>query len=828
MITLNHHKQQLGFRLLFFLLLAGAFINLWSVAVYGAEAGEEILKLLQKYEIDSQTSIMADGIRLCGYALIKGIGAMVDGLYSGISEIYGLLSFGTSSQLLSLVDRYEVLYKSLFIIAIVFFGIYLLCGKGGGQLNTVNCIIIIGMVIVSMPLFTQTMTKLTINATNYVQGQWVDSGNKQVKSIASSILADNIVDLVKVDNNISETTVKGLKKNKGFSDLTVGTDKWRYIDINRPLDPDKEDLTGDFWEKKLEEKDGKTELEEFNGLFDFVDTYYYRYQVVSWLNIFGLLLAVVIVLFFACVKCARIIIEVAMGMVYMPFIAVTDIAAGQRIKEAVKHFITLFFVLFLCIAILGVYFAGFTFINGAKVGSFTKLLMHIALAWAIIDGPSILERILGIDTGMRSGWQVIMGARAAGGMAAAGSKMAGHTAATAAGVGTKAASMAARMAVGKEGMKKAAAMKDAAKKKAGDAGQKVTGGMGMAGAVKHAAGAAKGKVTAKGAASMELGQQKGKQDQTGITANLQMDQAAKSDNANTAAQEMAKDAAQMAGTQDSTKRNTSDINGQQPAATQGSQVKGSHMAAGVATAAMASKTMQNKTAGKGSRAAVKASSMPQLSKGIKPATGSMANKTVRPGKPGVQAVSQTKRSAVASGMPQLSKGAKPTAGSSQNKTVKQGKSGVQAVSQTKRSAVAAMQTKADQVPVLDGKQMERGSEAGTSAGAGGIASAIRRQAQRSAGAAGSIPAYEPQSRPQTPSRSPELSKNTKKEPAAKNISTKTGGSAKSISRPTSSRPKGVNKGSKVEPSTGSAKAITKGGGKGAPTLDGKPMKKERK
>ena len=39
----------------------------------------------------------------------------------------------------------------------------------------------------------------------------------------------------------------------------------------------------------------------------------------------------------------------------------------------------------------------------------TKFILLIASSVAVIDGPNIIERILGIDSGVKSGWSMIAG-----------------------------------------------------------------------------------------------------------------------------------------------------------------------------------------------------------------------------------------------------------------------------------------------------------------------------------------------------------------------------------------------------------------------------------
>ena len=246
-----------------------------------------------------------------------------------------------------------------------------------------------------------------------------------------------------------------------------------------------------------------------DSFFDILKDYYYRYSINWWTIIFSLI-AMVITLLFTCFKSGRIVIEVAMHSVIAPFVAVTDLASGQRIKELIKSFIALFAVLFLIACLLGIYFMGVQYLASqhakGNIGNFTYVIMQLVLALAIIDGPNVIERIIGIDAGIKSGYQTIIGglaiARGAKGMGSAARDAAVgnpiqrsmNTGADGkrhfggiAGVGRKVASGIGKASIGQEGLKDIKAKKDGTlngiKSKAND----VTDGYGAAGAVKHGA-----------------------------------------------------------------------------------------------------------------------------------------------------------------------------------------------------------------------------------------------------------------------------------------------------------------------------------------------------
>ncbi len=153
----------------------------------------------------------------------------------------------------------------------------------------------------------------------------------------------------------------------------------------------------------------------FFGLFN---DKYYRYSV-NWWTVIITLAVSCIALFFMSLKVARIIWEIAAHQLIGPFIAVTDLASGQRMKEFLKK---------PCITVCGAFYDNAdvrtlllryvihsSFSAGSQgVNAVAKIIMQMALAWMMIDGANIIERVTGVDAGLKSGYQAVIGALAAG------------------------------------------------------------------------------------------------------------------------------------------------------------------------------------------------------------------------------------------------------------------------------------------------------------------------------------------------------------------------------------------------------------------------------
>lgn len=433
---------------------------------------KNVLKSCKVNEVDSVSDFATNTFRSIGFAMVKFMANIGDALYKGLFDIFNAVTFSYGSEIVGLVNRYSALYKAFFLVALCIFGVKLIMGKHE-QLNTVNCIIIMILILSAMPLMMQKVGKLTITSSEFVAAQWNTTGNSNmVNSVAGRAIENHIVDLKKVDeyltkNPKAQSIPAEARKGKDYNYLDGN--EWKYIDINAYMDYENDNLQHkSIWENRIEPSDdGKSgfALESMSGWTKYTSNYYYRYQITSWFSIFVILGTMTILMFFIIIRAAKIVIDLAVSMIYTPFIAVTDLSTGQRIKAVIKDIIAHFAALFILSAIMGVFFVAYSYIEHSSMGTFPKLAMYIALVWAIIDGPNIIERIMGVDVGYGGVWKAVLGAKAAADVGKGVGKVSKDVASTAAGAAAKGGKAAGNIFFGKERINNA---KDTVKNTAGD------------------------------------------------------------------------------------------------------------------------------------------------------------------------------------------------------------------------------------------------------------------------------------------------------------------------------------------------------------------------
>lgn len=465
----------------------------------------DVLKTLREWaEAMHIKSIVMDVFRDIGWFFIKIMATLCDEVNKAVEQIYNLLGFAKYGPFQKFVDDLYPIVVILLVLSIMLLGYYLIVKRADAQLSIFQNIVLIILVLTIMPVFTTKMATLTTTSSDYARHEYM-KGN----SAAFRIIDNNIVDMLYVDsltgaNSFSKyslvETANGEKTNKIGSMAKV-----RTLDITAYMNYDEDALVHEeLWKSRLtEDSKGKYTTGEMDqSWLDVFHDYYYRYHV-NWWTVILSLLAMTLTLLFTCFRAGRLVIEVAMHTVIGPFIAVTDLASGQRIKEFIKSFIGLFAVLFLISCLLGVYFLGMQFLSSqhskGNINDFVYVLMQIALCLAVIDGPNVIERIIGIDAGIKSGYQTLIGglaiARGTRGAAegvtsaavGSASKRANGELGGIAGAVKRTGKGLTRVTIGRKGEDALNQKKDGVKEAVRGGIDRATGGYGVAGAVKNAA-----------------------------------------------------------------------------------------------------------------------------------------------------------------------------------------------------------------------------------------------------------------------------------------------------------------------------------------------------
>ncbi|MGG3674915.1 pLS20_p028 family conjugation system transmembrane protein, partial [Bacillus nitratireducens] len=371
---------------------------------------EEILKVLESFSDYLQVGDIVNYVlRWLGWFLIVGLSLVVDALEGVTDAILGIKGFFNSPEVQNFVDMLYPLFVVLLAISFLYIGYMFIMNK---QMNRSQIIINIFVTLSVLCLLSTGMTKVdkfTDDAIAVVKSE-------QKGSLSDEIIKKNITDIAVIDEN------KWKKKEDMNPKNHIPEKNIRQIDITEKIDSDFEfakdkKLSDDGQEilknKRVMDGLGTASLAELkDGWFDFFPEKYYRWHWNFW-NIFFTLLITGATLLLVSIKLARLFYELAFNYLLANILAPADVANGQKLKAVLSNILNIFVATIMIFLSLKLYIMGTAFLHD-KLNGVPYLIALAAFSMAVLDGPAVVERLFGIDIGLKSSWGMLAGGFALG------------------------------------------------------------------------------------------------------------------------------------------------------------------------------------------------------------------------------------------------------------------------------------------------------------------------------------------------------------------------------------------------------------------------------
>lgn len=138
------------------------------------------------------------------------------------------------------------------------------------------------------------------------------------------------------------------------------------------------------------------------------DSLYY-YHIDFWSTLV-LMIAVTICLIFSGIKIATTLFEIMFSQLITPFIIATDLNGSGRAKKAIQNMLLSNIILMIVVILLRIYIAVIWGVKSSDYGDNFAVMLIVIIAGAkfVIDGPEILTKLFGIDAGVKSGAATMM------------------------------------------------------------------------------------------------------------------------------------------------------------------------------------------------------------------------------------------------------------------------------------------------------------------------------------------------------------------------------------------------------------------------------------
>lgn len=146
----------------------------------------------------------------------------------------------------------------------------------------------------------------------------------------------------------------------------------------------------------------------------FFNDFPFRYKI-EWGTLLIELVSSFIVLFLTSYKIARIMYEIIIDQFLAVFFGAADLSTGQKTREILKSIFGLVLSLFFAVVMVELYFSisdsvsRITFIanDGTNNNHWMQAIASFFIAIAAVKGPSVLEKVLGIEGGLSGAWRDI-------------------------------------------------------------------------------------------------------------------------------------------------------------------------------------------------------------------------------------------------------------------------------------------------------------------------------------------------------------------------------------------------------------------------------------
>ena len=335
-------------------------------------------------------------IRWVGWNLITLLAKLVNGIEKTANKVYTLNGFFNSSEVNQLIERYEPIVWTILAISIGILGFKIIFNRQQNRNELPSNILFSILVVVLLSTF---MTKMN-NITKFA----IDTLNKPNQSITDTLVKESLYDIYYLDDN--DFDLEG-EKNK------ISANSIYNIDINEALES-KEVKDSDLFKKKIVfNENGDRKLVKLEKGWFSIDEMYYRYNI-DFIPVIISLGAIGIAFVCIMLKVIRLLFELAFNKFFVTLLAFTDISDGKKLKEMVKHIISIFVVIFITAVLTNMYMLYNSWLtkslvsNGLGDNGVLKILFIVGGAIAVVDGPNLVERILGIDAGLKSSWGTLM------------------------------------------------------------------------------------------------------------------------------------------------------------------------------------------------------------------------------------------------------------------------------------------------------------------------------------------------------------------------------------------------------------------------------------
>lgn len=403
-----------------------ASADFWGLFEKTNDEAKAILVLYEDYLV--QGNVIYFMLRWLGWLLILILERGVSIFSQANIDILNLGNFAEASSFADILKQLEGLKELFLLFALVLLFFLMMMGKKVEFSQAMSNLMTSMIIVMALPFFVTTMLSLATDV-----GTGLNRGTDDV-GIGQKTVLDNTADLtVFAENNwIDPDKIK--KKNE--------LPNIKYVRITQQITKPEEFGGNGVLGYNLDFVNGQEVAASFDPdvgfgkrwAQDLIGEGYYRWHV-NFITTIVILAALNVAYILSGIRMGRLMIELAFNQGFATILAFADFRTMTRLKQVLFNIIGILCVIVAIFCSFALFSAFCTFIINSGLVGVPYAFAMVGAIWFVIDGPTIVQKVLGIDAGISSAWGLVggaMGVKAAVGVGKAGVGVAGAAASLAA------------------------------------------------------------------------------------------------------------------------------------------------------------------------------------------------------------------------------------------------------------------------------------------------------------------------------------------------------------------------------------------------------------
>ncbi len=375
---------------------------------YALEEDEAVRILIQNESLFESNTIGGNILRYIGWGVTKGLAAVGKAAAGLYDTCFGFVDFTTFPEVCDFIEKWKPVFIALVCLSLLFIGILLCVGWEKKPKIAINLLIAVTVVTSSTWVIGQMNSLISSGVRNEIlEGE---GGT----SIVYNVVGTNIHDLVYLDQSFGLENLNRKKKaEKVYKKFTE--EQFQNISINETVEPDEvseeaEKIMANGIQSEFSDGGGiKYSLDElYDGVAwtDLLNEYYYRYTV-DWGAMWMELLSLAIIYLFMSYKVIRCLFEIVVHQL-LAYLYSANLNNNQKILKILDSLKDSYILLLMTTVMIKCYLLACRYITSWEISGLSKGFILLFLAFAVIDGPNLVQKLTGSDMGASDGMGKMM------------------------------------------------------------------------------------------------------------------------------------------------------------------------------------------------------------------------------------------------------------------------------------------------------------------------------------------------------------------------------------------------------------------------------------